>query len=265
MGQEQIRRMFIALDAIRDIPGYDELCRQTDYVDAHNKNTCRIHGVTRFFAHSSNIFESQVTNDEETIAAISAPFYPDGSPVNEYDVFGHPVRDTYGSLVSAQLYFSVIELPAVPEAEIFEKALLDIVIDGIRVEWQQEEGNTFRLEGQASRTLSDEFTRAIEDDVTLLPIVFIVMGAFTCTVFWKLDKVQSRTMLGFGAVISVLLAVLSGHGLMFSFGVPFTSMTPLLPFIVSYNLCSFQYKAFLKTHQTIFKKLFCAALRHRLG
>lgn len=127
----------------------------------------------------------------------------------------------------------MIELPAVPEANIFEKALLDVVIDDIRVEWQQEQGNTFRLEGQASRTLSDEFTRAIEDDVTLLPIVFIVMGTFTCAVFWKRDTVKSRTMLGLGAVISVLLAVLSGYGLMFAFGVPFTSMTPLLPFIVS--------------------------------
>lgn len=38
--------------------------------------------------------------------------------------------------------------------------------------------------------------------------------------------------MGFGAVVTVLLAIIASFGLMFLIGVPFTSLTPLLPFII---------------------------------
>jgi hypothetical protein len=83
----------------------------------------------------------------------------------------------------------------------------------------------------------DRFTRAIEKDIPLLPIVFVVMSVFTCIIFAKRDKVQSRSLLEFGGVVSVLLSILTGFGLMWVCGVPFTSMTPLIPFIVRTCLC----------------------------
>jgi uncharacterized BrkB/YihY/UPF0761 family membrane protein len=62
------------------------------------------------------------------------------------------------------------------------------------------------------------FTRAIVDDIPLVPIVFVVMAIFTSLVFWKKDKVQSRSLLGFGAVVTVLLSIISGYGLQFLIG-----------------------------------------------
>lgn len=76
------------------------------------------------------------------------------------------------------------------------------------------------------------FARAIEDDLPLLPLVFILMLVFTCSVFCKRNAVGSQTLLGLAGVVSVLLAIMTGYGLMFVCGVPFSSMTPLLPFIV---------------------------------
>jgi uncharacterized BrkB/YihY/UPF0761 family membrane protein len=64
----------------------------------------------------------------------------------------------------------------------------------------------------------DRFTRAIVDDIPLVFIVFVVMGIFTSLVFWKKDKVQSRSLLGFGAVVTVLLSIMSGYGLQFVIG-----------------------------------------------
>jgi uncharacterized BrkB/YihY/UPF0761 family membrane protein len=62
------------------------------------------------------------------------------------------------------------------------------------------------------------FTRAIVDDIPLVPIVFVVMAIFTSLIFWKKDKVQSRSLLGFGAVVTVLLSIMSGYGLQFLIG-----------------------------------------------
>lgn len=43
---------------------------------------------------------------------------------------------------------------------------------------------------------------------------------------------RSRALLGLAGVVSILLSIMTGYGLMFLIGVPFTSMTPLVPFIV---------------------------------
>jgi len=69
-------------------------------------------------------------------------------------------------------------------------------------------------------------------DIPLVPIVFVLMALFTSLVFWKKDKVRSRSLLGFSAVFSVMLSIMSGFGLMILTGVPFTSLTPLLPFVL---------------------------------
>ena len=76
------------------------------------------------------------------------------------------------------------------------------------------------------------FERAIVEDIPLIPIVFIIMSVFTALVFFKRDKVQSRSLLGFGAVVAVLLSLLSGYGLLFIIGIAFTSMTQILPFVI---------------------------------
>jgi Niemann-Pick C1 protein len=58
------------------------------------------------------------------------------------------------------------------------------------------------------------------------------MTIFTSLVFFKRHKVHSRSLLGVGAVTSVLLSMVSSYGFMFLCGVPFTSVTQLLPFVM---------------------------------
>lgn len=67
-------------------------------------------------------------------------------------------------------------------------------------------------------------------DLPLLPLVFILMSVLCIVLFARRDKVLSRSWLGFGAVVTVLLAIIASFGLLFVIGVPFTSLTPLLPF-----------------------------------
>ena len=48
-------------------------------------------------------------------------------------------------------------------------------------------------------------TRAIVNDVPLVPLVFIIMSVFCVVVFFKRDRLYSRSMLGFCGVLAVLL------------------------------------------------------------
>ena len=56
---------------------------------------------------------------------------------------------------------------------------------------------------------------------------FVVMAILCIAVFARKDPVFSRAWLGFGAVITVLLALIASFGLLFTIGVPFTNLTPV--------------------------------------
>lgn len=67
--------------------------------------------------------------------------------------------------------------------------------------------------------------RAIINDVTLVPVIFIIMSVFCVIVFFRRDRVHSRSLLGFCGVVAILLSLSTGYGLMFVCGVPLTAMT----------------------------------------
>jgi Patched family len=102
----------------------------------------------------------------------------------------------------------------------------------IKKAWEEQPDSPYRLEFYMFTTVPSELTRAITQDLPLIPLVFAIMSAFTCIVFLRTDIVQSRGLLGLGSVVTILLSITSGFGLAFIIGLPFTSMTSILPFVV---------------------------------
>merc|ERR1712003_131820 len=132
---------------------------------------------------------------------------------------------------SVTAYFAIMALPNTDEAMEFEIDALD-VLEKIQDTWNNDPGIGLKFECIAERSFDDEFLRAIASDLTLVPLVFIAMSIFTCAIFYKKNKIQSRSLLGLGAVVSVFLSIMTGFGFMFICGVPFTSMTQILPFVL---------------------------------
>ena len=226
--KENGMKIFQVIDAITTLPDYDAVCAR----DA--SGTCPKSGVTKFWNHSSSIFETSVASDQDYIEQISILTYPDdGTPVSVDDIFGNAQRDpSSGLLTSAQSYVVSIQFPEDADgdtvsSEEFESKALDVVFD-FQEQWKNE---AFKVETFAERSFSDEFERAIVSDIPLVPIVFVLMGIFTCIIFFKRDKVQSRSLLGFMSVVSIFLSIMAGYGLMFVCGISFTSMTQILPFV----------------------------------
>jgi len=234
LGQEGISRVFDAVDIVRSTPGYADVCvnsQMTNFLDDNGQVTCNIVAVTSFWNDTKSVFTDNIQSDGEAIAALSMLTYPDGTPVESEAVFGKARKDENLTLTSVVSYLISINLPETRQSEDFETPAIEN-IKALSATWAAEAGNPFRLELFAVRSFSDEFTRAIVTDIPLVPIVFVIMSIFTCVVFFQFDWVFSRSLLGFGAVVSVLLAIMSGYGLLFIFGIPFTSMTQILPFIM---------------------------------
>lgn len=233
LGAEQIRKALEAVDEVRDTPGYDELCSQGEYVDFDGIRTCKIEGVTRFFKHNSSQFEEiyQSGGEDAIITRISAEAYENDVPVDGSMVFGKAKRNGTTNMVNSTLTFNLyFFLPNVDETINLEASILERM-QTLQEAWDNDD-NMLKLEFFAIRSYSDEFARAIEEDFYLLPIVFMLMVGFTCLVFVRGDKVQSRSILGVASVITIIFSLMTSFGIMFLIGIPFTSMTQILPFVV---------------------------------
>ena len=113
----------------------------------------------------------------------------------------------------------------------FEFDAVESILE-LRERWEKDSSSILSLEVYTDTSFDLEFERALDEDFILVPFVFILMGVFTAAVFYKRDPVLARSMMGFGAVVSVLLSLMSGYGILFIIGVPFTSLTQILPFIL---------------------------------
>ena len=240
---ESVKRLFESVDEFRNTPRYDELCEMSEFVhpsasnDANWTHTCQIVSATGFWNDSTTVFESQAVSNEAALKTMSASLYPYGGVVDHNQIIGYN-KFTDKVLSYGKSYVTVIFLPVDKEDDEtseaftadFEKEAIDRILD-LQDKWEAQ-GTDFRVEIITDRSFEDEFGRAITKDLPLMPLVFLVMSVLTVLFFFRRDKVLSRGWVGFGAVVTVLLAILASFGFLFVIGVPFTSLTPLLPFIL---------------------------------
>jgi hypothetical protein len=154
LGQDEVSRVFQAVDAVRSLEGYGTMCADSHYVNDVGTNTCEMSGITAFWNDTASIFDNQVQSDSDAIQALSAEYYPDNTPVAEKNIMGFPERESDGLLASALSYSFKIEFPDTEKAEKFESKALDTIID-LNDAWT-EASTTFRVEIVAARSFEDE-------------------------------------------------------------------------------------------------------------
>lgn len=242
---EAVDGLFRAVDAARELDGYNEVCAESGVKGYDGEYTCRIIGPTRFWYNNATLFREQTnfavankfyeTKDEAVQAIMSLETFPDGSPAFQEMLMGQ-VEWEYGdsssglsfnsttgtkTLASATALFLLMELPPVgvkmQDTMDLEMQMNDVLF-ALRDEMKNTPGKDIRLEFITQKSLPDELVRAIAVDIPLLPFVMIIMLGFTCLVFFRWDKIKSRTSLGFGAVATIALAIMSGYGLVFIVG-----------------------------------------------
>jgi hypothetical protein len=111
--RDSIRRVFKALDAVREMTEYDRVCATS--------SGCAVHGVVDFWNESLAIFEDQVSSNADAVTAMSAEYYPGGTPVVENSILRKSASDHSNLLVAAESITVRIDLPDTNDAEDFKR------------------------------------------------------------------------------------------------------------------------------------------------
>ena len=221
VSRKNARYVWDLLKTVTETPGYNYVCTKSDYINPETGlNDCEISSVTRFWQNNETLFEQQVTSEAEFREAISAENYPDRVPVDTDTIIGNAERGADGIITEAQSFFVIFYLPQF-EGQTYDTESVELDVPdrilALQDEWNAEE-NGLAIEFFTERSYETELQRAIYKDIPLVPLVFLIMTIFTCSVFARCDRVHSRILLGVLAVVTIVMSLLSSYGLMFCFG-----------------------------------------------
>ena len=78
-----------------------------------------------------------------------------------------------------------------------------------------------------------EFESAIYQDIPLVVVMMCIMVGFCCLVFYdRHDQVQSRSLMGLFSIATIGMSLMTGYGMVWIVGVPFTNIAMMVPFVV---------------------------------
>lgn len=237
---EGVEKVFEVWNLATSIEGLDHLCSEQDglEIDLNVPYTgkCDFQAITGFWNHNQARFEEEVPVGDDVTRFLLNETYPDGVTVDMGRIFGNLEVQEDGVPLSAEALFAEIALPLNAGwtwDDIF--AYTDQLkgnITALRQSWAESDETDFVVEFVMEYNVGTEFAQTIYSDFPLLPFVFSVMLVFTCCVFWKWHRVQSRLLLALGSVVTVVLSMATGFGIMFTIGVPYTVVTSILPYII---------------------------------
>ncbi|CAM9503125.1 unnamed protein product, partial [Ectocarpus sp. 13 AM-2016] len=85
-----------------------------------------------------------------------------------------------------------------------------------------------------SRSFDDALEESVSGEIFLYVATYVIMVLFVTVALGRCcaGPVERRSLLGVGGIVLVVAAGLAAYGLNSGFGVPFTSLSQILPFIL---------------------------------
>jgi len=219
MGRDVLQRMTDVIEAIEGLERYDELCSQYG---------CSVWGAPRYWGSSRAQLDA--LSDEQLVQIVSDADIVYGVTVPDRLLYGNAVRDANNTLVEVQSLQLMFSYRREQKGGRSWGAVLEQTAKDFNAKWERD--SNLRLEGIHETAFANEFERGIVADLYLLPIIFVAMSVFTGAMFVKCHSVRSQCLVGVAAVLSVVLSIVCSLGAAMVFGIPYTTISPLLPFVL---------------------------------
>ena len=203
------------------------LCFENSY------GACLKFGTLKLFNFDRNAFEAQAGDLQ---AAFKAETYADGQPVNPYEIFGGMERTEDGDIRARSLsvgYLLSQDGISVADWNAWVTKFTALLSSP---QWKAPHAQV-QVSYWTSLSVDRELERLVMVDQHIVMLAFVVMIAVGTGLFLKfqgsqVDFVKSRVLLANLGVLSVALSIGMGYGLATWFGLTFTSLQMILPFIL---------------------------------
>mmetsp|Transcript_34827 Transcript_34827/g.88256 ORF Transcript_34827/g.88256 Transcript_34827/m.88256 type:complete len:913 (-) Transcript_34827:778-3516(-) len=161
---------------------------------------------------------------------VSSTTYPDGQPVSLLSVFGGTTFsfDPF-QLQAAQIIASDYTLDEAVDKDV-AKLWHDAFTDLMKAELPQL--RYMSATWITGSTVGEELGKAINNDMMLVIISLLVYIVIAVLVLARWDRVRARTALALAGILVTGLGLMSGWGWGMIFGMPFTPLQQLSPFIL---------------------------------
>eukprot|EP00903_Cladosiphon_okamuranus_P022061 g20288.t1 len=193
--------------------------------------TCELpfRGVTRYWENDRAIYDATVTTDADVLAAINVETYPNGQAVNHQADFGNTVEyddrgNAYGLENDADSGTDVNDDTFDWNGE-FQDAMEEAAPDF---------AGTLNVFYLTTRSLEDALAESVSGEIGLFVATYGIMLMVVTVALGRCHSggVERRSWIGGTAIIIVVAAGISAYGLNSAFGVPFTTLSMILPFIL---------------------------------
>ncbi|CAM9359667.1 unnamed protein product, partial [Ectocarpus fasciculatus] len=212
------------------------------YADVCSKEldgvTCEppFRGITRFWGDFAT-YEASVSSDADVLAAVNATTFPDGSAVNQQALFGNGITyDDDGNISGARAVIQSYALHSDPDEE------ADINADVLdwngafqdAMEGVSDDFDVFGVFYLTSRSTDDAISESVSGEIYLFMIAYVLMIVFVSVTLGRCCRghVRQRSLLAIGGIMFVVAAGVAAYGLNSGFGIPFTTLSQMLPFIL---------------------------------
>jgi Patched family len=232
--RDMVRHAFPILATLQSHDSYAQMCAVVDPTAL--LPPCILYGIPRFWYNNVDVYDAAVTSDEILHQTIAGDTFADQLPVSHDDILGNIMTRNTTHIEFAESFTVIFQYPDSDLARAVEMEMIRTILqfnhnddddndDDNGNHQQQQRGSLWRVEAVAQDSTTQELIRALHQDLPLVPIIFIVMSLYTAMVFARWHKIYSRSLLGFSAVIAVVLSLMSGFGLLFIIGVPFSTLS----------------------------------------
>lgn len=242
--------VFEAVERLQNMAHYQTVCGSANGDD--KTAPCSITSVTTFWDHNRTAFLETVQSDDHVKTAFSKLTYPNQEPVNRFAILGHAhpslapqhthqnrsgtLHDDHpekmDTLEYASSYLVAVHLPSdrTLVADL-EQTGTNVLLQELQKKWIRT-ASTCRIEVNTARSFDDELERGLAEDTIYMVFAFLIMGTFCSFYLGQCHCVQSQSMLGLGAIVTIIMSLMTGYGLLFIIGVPFSSITQIFPYVM---------------------------------
>jgi len=211
----------------------DDVCSYNDVLQYWNRN------LTTYLAAVGGSSSNPTAGSQQTlIQTVNYPIFPDNRTVSTLTIFGGltlaNTTDNSGESVTYLSGAGVVVISyslesSVPSSvsELWYNAFISLFEDSFSKSLSYAD-----VAYVANNSADKEIGRSINDNIILVIIAVIIFIVVAVLGLSDLHPVGTRTLLGVMGVVSAIFALVVGYGLSMIFGISFTMLDEVLPFIL---------------------------------